>query len=250
MCLYLEDQDVLYQLCDLGDGSNDMLEENLRQFTLSRATQGFLRKHRRGRVYNINDIVIPVPLSKVEKPQYKDILTPSWRVIDVQGLTATKADEDQKMEDLSDEVFARRHLALEQKEKRRWSSWDKRMTSCRRPTRSGSRLSSSAGGMCTSGEEGSVEWNCAQLDSDEQPWSEEQMPQAPWESRVFPLDEHEEAALLSGEVKIPSSQPVLRCPLQDKIRAVRRVAAEVTSIAFPTSGTTSQKKSTGNLHRG
>ncbi|MED6235804.1 hypothetical protein ATANTOWER_000580 [Ataeniobius toweri] len=152
-----------------------MLEENLGQFTLSRATQGFLRKHRRGRVYNINDIVIPVPLSKVEKPQYKDILTPSWRVIDVQGLTATKADEDQKMEDLSDEVFARRHLALEQKEKRRWSSWEKRMTSCRRPTRSGSRLSSSAGGMCTSGEEGSVEWNCPQLDSDEQPWSEEQM---------------------------------------------------------------------------
>ncbi|KAK5598958.1 hypothetical protein CRENBAI_001201 [Crenichthys baileyi] len=199
-----DDQDVLYQLCDLGDGSNDMLEENLGQFTLSRATQGFLRKHRRGRVYNINEIVIPVPLSKVEKPQYKDILTPSWRVIDFQGLTASKADEDQKMEDLSDEIFARRHLALEQKEKRRWSSWDKRMTSCRRPTRSGSRLSSSAGGMCTSGEESSVEWNCAQLDSDEQPRSEEQMPQAPWESRVFPLDEHEEAALLSGAMKIPS----------------------------------------------
>lgn len=37
-------------------------------------------------------------------------------------------------EELSDEVFAQRHLALEQKEKLRWSSWDKRKHR-RRPTR-------------------------------------------------------------------------------------------------------------------
>lgn len=39
-------------------------------------------------------------------------------------------------EALSDEVFAQRHLALEQKEKLRWSSWDKRKHR-RRPTRCG-----------------------------------------------------------------------------------------------------------------
>lgn len=38
---------------------------------------------------------------------------------------------------------------------------------------SGSRLSSSGGGTCTSGEESSLEWSCAQLDTDEQPSSEE-----------------------------------------------------------------------------
>lgn len=37
-------------------------------------------------------------------------------------------------EDLSDEAFARRHWALEQREKLRWSSWNERK-SCRRPTR-------------------------------------------------------------------------------------------------------------------
>ncbi|XP_035984527.1 KAT8 regulatory NSL complex subunit 1-like protein [Fundulus heteroclitus] len=134
----------------------------------------------------------------------------SWRVVDIQGLTATKAGDDKKIEDLGDEVFARRHRALEQREKRRWSSWEKRKR-CRPSTRSGSRLSSSGGGMCTSGEESSVEWSCAQLDSDEQPRSEEWLPRAPWESRVFPLDEHEEAALLSDEEKIPSGWTESSC---------------------------------------
>lgn len=40
-------------------------------------------------------------------------------------------------------------------------------------SRSGSRLSGSGGGMCTSGEESSVEWSGAQLDTEEQPSSEE-----------------------------------------------------------------------------
>lgn len=106
-------------------------------------------------------------------------------------------------EDLSDEVFAQRHLALEQKEKLRWSSWDKRKN-CRRPTRSGSRLLGSGGGMYTSGEDSSVEWSCAQLDLDDSLRSEEWLPQTPWEPRVFPLDEDEEGALLSDEQeKVP-----------------------------------------------
>lgn len=213
-----DDQDVLYQLCDLEDSSNDMLDENYGQFTLGRTSRGFIRKHHRGRVYNIDDIVIPIipSLSKMEKLPYKDILTPSWREVDVQGLTATKGEENQKLEDLSDEVFARRHLALEQKEKRRWPSWEKRKR-CRRPTRCGSRLSSSGGGMCTSGEESSVEWSCAQLDPDEQPGLEEWLPQAPWESRVFPLDVHEEAALLSDKVKVTSGWTESSClPLSSK----------------------------------
>ncbi|XP_015235428.1 PREDICTED: KAT8 regulatory NSL complex subunit 1-like protein isoform X2 [Cyprinodon variegatus] len=203
-----DDQDVLYQLCDLGDSSNEMLEENFGQFTLSWASQG---KQDRGRVYNINDVVIPMTLSKVEKLQYKDILTPSWRVIDIQALKGTQMGEDQKIEDLSDDVFARRHLALEQKEKRRCPSWGNRGW-CRGSTRSASRLSGIRGGVCTSGEESSVERRCSQLDSDEQPRSEEGLqPQAPWESRVFPLDEHEEAVLLSDEVKIPSGWTESSC---------------------------------------
>lgn len=40
----------------------------------------------------------------------------------------------EQTEDLSDDVFAQRHLPMEQKEKLRWSSWGKR-TCCRRPSR-------------------------------------------------------------------------------------------------------------------
>lgn len=39
--------------------------------------------------------------------------------------------------------------------------------------RSGGRLSGTAGTICTSGEESSVEWSSAQLDTDEQPSSDE-----------------------------------------------------------------------------
>ncbi|KAM4558841.1 KAT8 regulatory NSL complex subunit 1-like protein [Odontesthes bonariensis] len=203
-----DEEDVLYRLCNQGESSDDVLEDSYTQVTHKQASQGFVRKRQGDSVYNINDIVIPMTLSKVEKLQYKDILTPSWRVVDVQPLMEEKAeqeeDEEWECEDLGNEVFAQRHLVLEHKEKSRWSIWEKRKC-CRGPTRSGSRLSGSGGGMCTSGEESSVEWSCAQLDTDEQPQSEEWLPRAPWDPRVFPLDEDEEAFLLSEDGQEVSS---------------------------------------------
>ncbi|KAM9346861.1 KAT8 regulatory NSL complex subunit 1-like protein [Symphorus nematophorus] len=195
-----EKEDVLYQLCDTEDSSDEVLE-SYTQVTRKQASQGFVRKRQGESVYNINNIVIPMSGAKVEKLQYKDILTPSWRVVDVSPWMNRNAEkvednDEEQVEDLSDEVFARRHLALEQKERLRWGSWGKTKC-CRRPKRSGSRLSGSGGGMCTSGEESSVELSCAQLDTDEQQSSEEWLPQTPWELRVFPLDEDDEEALLS-----------------------------------------------------
>lgn len=195
-----DEEDALYQLCDPAESSDDVLEESYSHASHKQASQGFVRKRQGENVYNINNIVIPMPLVKVEKLQYKEILIPSWRVVDIQPLMEM---EPEKAEALSDEVFAQRHLALEQKEKLRWSSWDKRKH-CRRPTRSGSRLLGSGGGMYTSGEESSVEWSCAQLDLDDSLRSEEWLPQTPWEPRVFPLDEDKEGALLSDEQeKVP-----------------------------------------------
>ncbi|TMS06107.1 KAT8 regulatory NSL complex subunit 1-like protein [Larimichthys crocea] len=160
-------------------------------------------------VYNINNVVIPMSAAKVEKLQYKDILTPSWRVVDTSPQMNRKAEtvednEEGQLEDLTDEVFAQRHLALEQREKLRWGSWGKRKC-CRRPQRSGSRLSGSGGVLCTSGEESSVELSCAQLDTDEQQSSEEWLqPQTPWEQRVFPLVEDDEEALFHSDLqKVP-----------------------------------------------
>ncbi|XP_044073599.1 KAT8 regulatory NSL complex subunit 1-like protein isoform X2 [Siniperca chuatsi] len=202
-------EDVLYQLCDPEDSSDGVLEESYTQVSRKQASQGFVRKRQGESVYNINNIVIPMSLAKVEKLQYKDILTPSWRAVDASSPMNREAEEEEdneegQVEDLIDEVFAQRHLALEQREKFRWPSWGKRKCSGR-PKRSGSRLSGSGGGMCTSGEESSVELSFAQLDSDEQQSSEEWLPQTPWEPRVFPLDEDEEEALLSDNLEnVPS----------------------------------------------
>ncbi|XP_023125926.2 KAT8 regulatory NSL complex subunit 1-like protein isoform X2 [Amphiprion ocellaris] len=210
-----DEEDVLYQFCHREESSDDVLEESYTHASCKQASEvkhtqnGFVRKRQGESVYNINNIVIPMSLTKVEKLQYKDILTPSWRVVDTQSLMEMEAEkeecceEDQQIEDLSDEVFAQRHLALEQREKLRWSSWEKRKC-CRRSTRSGSRLLGSGGGISTSGEESSVEWSCAQLDADEQSRSEEWLPQTPWEPRVFPLDEKEE--MLSDKLEKVASR--------------------------------------------
>ncbi|XP_070771370.1 KAT8 regulatory NSL complex subunit 1-like protein [Enoplosus armatus] len=200
--LIKDEEDVLYQLHDPEDSSDEVLEESYAHVSRKQVSQGFVRKRPGESVYNINNIVIPMSLAKVEKLQYKDILTPSWRVVDASSLM--DREEEGQVEDLIDDIFAHRHLALEQREKLRWPSLGKRKC-CRRPKRSGSRLSGSGGGMCTSGEESSVELSCAQLDTDEQQSSVEWLPQTPWEPRVFPLDEGEEEALLSDYLeKVPS----------------------------------------------
>ncbi|XP_029967845.1 KAT8 regulatory NSL complex subunit 1-like protein isoform X2 [Salarias fasciatus] len=200
-----DEEDVQYQLYDPEENSDDLLKESYTYASHKRASQGFVRGHRGESVYSINSVLMPMSLTKVEKLQYKDILTPRWRLVETPSLleleTVNEASsEEVQVEDLSDEAFAQRHMALEQKEKLRWPSWGKRK--CH--TRSGSRLSGSVCGMYTSGEESSVECS-AQLDADEQSKSEEQLPQIPWEPRVFPLDEDEEALSLSnGQQKAPS----------------------------------------------
>ncbi|KAM6934509.1 KAT8 regulatory NSL complex subunit 1-like protein [Xenentodon cancila] len=193
------------QLCDEGESSDEVLEDSDTQDTIKPTSRGHIRKRQGDSVYNINNIVIPVALSKVEKLHYKDILTPSWREVDVDSLTVVEAEEEEwQLEDLRDEVFAQRHLALEQKEKLRWSSLE--MRKCFRPTiRSVSRLSGGGNGVCTSGEESSAEWSRGQLDSDEQLQSEAWLTQAPWEPRVFPLDADHYTSMLSDEVgELPS----------------------------------------------
>ncbi|KAF3694979.1 KAT8 regulatory NSL complex subunit 1-like protein MSL1v2 [Channa argus] len=208
-----DEEHSLYQLYDQQESSDEVLEESYRQVSHNQAAQNFVRKRQGESVYNINNIFIPMSLPKVEKLQYKDIATPSWRMVDI--LTESEAEsgkdsEQWQIEDLSDDVFAQRHLTLEKGEKLHWSFWGERKC-CRLPKRSGSRLSGSGGAMCTSGEESSVDWSSAQLDTDEQPSSEEWLPPTPWEPRVFPLGKEEEETLLSENLEnIPSEWPELR----------------------------------------
>ncbi|KAM4698220.1 KAT8 regulatory NSL complex subunit 1-like protein isoform 2-T2 [Rhinophrynus dorsalis] len=76
--------------------------------------------------YNIDNIVIPMSLvapTKVEKLQYKEILTPSWKVVVLEPFE-TPPEEEVRLEDLSDEAFLSRHEQYEQSEKARWSLWE------------------------------------------------------------------------------------------------------------------------------
>ncbi|KAM3607581.1 uncharacterized protein V6R79_010122 [Siganus canaliculatus] len=205
-----DEEDVLYQLCDTEDSSDEVLEQSYAGATHTQVSQGFIRKRQGLSVYNINNIVIPMSVTKVEKLQYKDVQTPSWRMVDTSccintGAENVKDQEEGQVEDLSDEVFTQRHLALEQREKLRWGSWGTRKC-FRRPKRSGCRLTGTGGWMCTSGEESSVELSCVQLDTDEQQSSEEWQPLIPWERRVFPLDQDDENALLSDNPDKNSSE--------------------------------------------
>ncbi|XP_041343615.1 KAT8 regulatory NSL complex subunit 1-like protein isoform X6 [Pyrgilauda ruficollis] len=76
--------------------------------------------------YDIDNIVIPMSLvapSKLEKLQYKEILTPSWRVVELQPLEKSQTDEEE-VEDLSDKAFSWRHSKYEERERARWSLWE------------------------------------------------------------------------------------------------------------------------------
>ncbi|XP_040332050.1 KAT8 regulatory NSL complex subunit 1-like protein isoform X7 [Herpailurus yagouaroundi] len=75
--------------------------------------------------YDIDNIVIPMSLvapAKLEKLQYKEILTPSWRMAVLQPLDEYNVGEE--VEDLSDEVFSLRHKKYEEREQARWSLWE------------------------------------------------------------------------------------------------------------------------------
>ncbi|XP_077627133.1 KAT8 regulatory NSL complex subunit 1-like protein isoform X2 [Crocuta crocuta] len=76
--------------------------------------------------YDIDNIVIPMSLvapAKLEKLQYKEILTPSWRMAVLQPLDEYNVGEEE-VEDLSDEVFSLRHKKYEEREQARWSLWE------------------------------------------------------------------------------------------------------------------------------
>uniref|UniRef100_A0A8C8SYC3 KAT8 regulatory NSL complex subunit 1 like n=1 Tax=Pelusios castaneus TaxID=367368 RepID=A0A8C8SYC3_9SAUR len=99
---------------------------------MSRSTQNISSQHNYRRrlrsesSYDIDNIVIPMSLvspSKLEKLQYKEILTPSWRVVDLHPLERPHLEEEE-IEDLSDEVFFSRHAKYEEREKARWSLWE------------------------------------------------------------------------------------------------------------------------------
>ncbi|XP_070800599.1 KAT8 regulatory NSL complex subunit 1-like isoform X2 [Pituophis catenifer annectens] len=75
--------------------------------------------------YDIDNIVIPMSMAaatRVEKLQYKEILTPSWRTVDPKELVILE-EADTELEDTSDETYLTYHQKYEELERARWDSW-------------------------------------------------------------------------------------------------------------------------------
>ncbi|NWW21694.1 KANL1 protein, partial [Falcunculus frontatus] len=107
----------------------------------SQGTSGTAQpRRRRGESsFDINNIVIPMSVAattRVEKLQYKEILTPSWREVDISALKASPEEDNEEVEDLSDSAFAARHGKCEEMERARWL-WSTSVP----PQRRGSRYS-------------------------------------------------------------------------------------------------------------
>ncbi|XP_018430254.1 PREDICTED: KAT8 regulatory NSL complex subunit 1-like [Nanorana parkeri] len=105
------------------------------------------RKRRMETSYDIDNIVIPMSVAattRVERLQYKEILTPSWRVVKITPLTPNSDADIEELEDLSDSAFAALHLKCEESERARWAS------SSLPPQRRGSRTHRTSEGSMTS----------------------------------------------------------------------------------------------------
>ncbi|XP_041818804.1 KAT8 regulatory NSL complex subunit 1-like isoform X2 [Chelmon rostratus] len=82
-------------------------------------------KRRRGESsFDINNIVIPMSVAattRVEKLQYKEILTPSWRSVDIFSQPITEEEDEREVEDLTDAAFTQLHQPYEDQERSRWT---------------------------------------------------------------------------------------------------------------------------------
>uniref|UniRef100_A0A8D2N009 KAT8 regulatory NSL complex subunit 1 like n=1 Tax=Zonotrichia albicollis TaxID=44394 RepID=A0A8D2N009_ZONAL len=159
--------------------------------------------------YDIDNIVIPMSLvapSKLEKLQYKEILTPSWRVVELQPLEKSQTDEEE-VEDLSDKAFSLRHTKFEERERARWSLWEQ----SRWPRRNSRQVSYSKNADARHSQDVLQKDHCT-ADPAPEPALEthssvcsgmaplcrdsQEEKSGLWELRVFPLNDEEVEALL------------------------------------------------------
>ncbi|XP_062858682.1 KAT8 regulatory NSL complex subunit 1 [Trichomycterus rosablanca] len=97
-----------------------------------------VRKRRGENSFDINNIVIPMSVAattRVEKLQYKEIITPSWREVDVTAQPLADEDDCVEVEDMSDGAFTQLHQRCEDQERSRWR-WNALAPAKRRGSRS------------------------------------------------------------------------------------------------------------------
>ncbi|XP_066544115.1 KAT8 regulatory NSL complex subunit 1-like protein [Amia ocellicauda] len=203
--------DASYSLPPTPDDSpSDFAAPRAAQGSRQAAQSSARRRLRSDCFYDIDDIVIPVALAapaKVERLQYRDILTPSWRVVDMQASEGRLGDA-QECEDMSDEAFLGRHVICEKKERVKWRFWDQNR--CQRRSSRGS--SRSADGPPSANP---PDWDCEGRtepppgEREDWAWPD----RTPWERRAFPLQQCEMEALRPAEEQWPPACPLGAGPL-------------------------------------
>ncbi|XP_061858511.1 KAT8 regulatory NSL complex subunit 1-like protein [Colius striatus] len=208
--------------------------------------------------YDIDNIVIPMSLvapSKLEKLQYKEILTPSWRVVEFQPLERSCVDEEE-IEDLSDEVFSLRHAKYEERERARWSLWEQ----SRWPRRNSRSYSKNADGRQSqdAAQKEHHSSSCASLHCAPDPGPDltseahsslcsgiaqlgresQEVKSGLWEPRVFPLkDEEVEALLCQDQITNQTEMSSAALPSDS-------VCASCVPVGLPDNGHPPRKQST------
>ncbi|XP_041719328.2 KAT8 regulatory NSL complex subunit 1-like isoform X2 [Coregonus clupeaformis] len=97
-----------------------------------------IRRRRGESSFDINNIVIPMSVAattRVEKLQYKEILTPSWKEVDICAKPIAEEADIEEVEDLTDNAFSQLHQPCEDQERSRWS-WTASAIAKRRGSRS------------------------------------------------------------------------------------------------------------------
>lgn len=88
----------------------------------SRPTTPIFRRKKQSSEYSIDNFVVPdVPFTpRLEKLEYKEIATPSWREVGLEVAASDSEDLSSMDEDISEEATISRHDRCEEKEKRRF----------------------------------------------------------------------------------------------------------------------------------
>lgn len=194
--------------CDFTAVSN----ANVTSRTQNSSSQTTVRRRLRSESsYDIDNIVIPMSLvapAKLEKLQYKEILTPRWRMVVLQPLDEHNFSKEE-IEDLSDEVFSLRHKKYEEREQARWSLWEQ----SKWHRRNNRAYSKNTEGQDLVLKENPSELSTAQQCAAERPLElpadnslytqdslslndSQEIKSLRWERRAFPLRDEDTAALL------------------------------------------------------
>ncbi|XP_059558988.1 KAT8 regulatory NSL complex subunit 1-like protein isoform X2 [Myotis daubentonii] len=206
-------EEFAFQRAEPGSHSNFTAVANVNVISRTQnSTHNTARRRLRSESsYDIDNIVIPMSLvapAKLEKLQYKEILTPSWRMVVLQPLDEYNVDEE--IEDLSDEVFSLRHKKYEAREQARWSLWEQSKWH-RRNSRA---YSKNVEGQDLLLKEYPNDFSSDQQDAAESPQSQDLSAHGSpsvnesqetkslwWERRAFPLKDEDTEALLCQDKK-------------------------------------------------